>query len=41
MSEIFTSDGVLSMTFLALNLSHYVNSVAGSRAGRTTTRAGK
>jgi starch phosphorylase len=28
MSEIFTCDGVLNMTFLALNLSHYVNGVA-------------
>jgi len=28
MGEIFTCDGVLNMTFLALNLSHYVNGVA-------------
>jgi starch phosphorylase len=28
MSEIFCCDGVLNMTFLALNLSHYVNGVA-------------
>lgn len=28
MSEIFTCNGVLNMTFLALNLSHYVNGVA-------------
>jgi starch phosphorylase len=28
MSEIFTFEGVLNMTFLALNLSHYVNGVA-------------
>lgn len=28
MSEIFTCEGVLNMTFLALNLSHYVNGVA-------------
>jgi len=28
MSEIFTFEGALNMTFLALNLSHYVNGVA-------------
>ena len=28
MGEIFTCDGVLNMTYLALNLSHYVNGVA-------------
>jgi len=28
MAEIFTFEGVLNMTFLALNLSHYVNGVA-------------
>jgi glycogen phosphorylase len=28
MSDIFCCDGVLNMTFLALNLSHYVNGVA-------------
>jgi starch phosphorylase len=28
MSEIFTFEGTLNMTFLALNLSHYVNGVA-------------
>lgn len=28
MSEIFTCEGLLNMTFLALNLSHYVNGVA-------------
>jgi starch phosphorylase len=41
MKEVFCCDGVLNMTFLALNLSHYVNGVAKKHAEVTHLMFGR